>query len=89
MSVGTPVIPNLKPPTQHQGDPSSSSLLLSSLELSDTTVYEPPIRALLGTASHFCQVVVLKLRTVPHQSDPSSMDPATSGYHAMNNTDCA
>ena len=28
-----------------------SSLLLSSLELSDTKVYEPCIRALLGTAS--------------------------------------
>ena len=41
------------------------SLLLSSLELRDTKVYEPQIRALLGTASHFCQVVVLKLRTVP------------------------
>ena len=27
-----------------------SSLVLSSLELSDTTVYEPQIRALLGTA---------------------------------------
>ena len=37
------------------------SLLLSSLELSDTQVYEPKIRALLGTASHFCEVVVLKL----------------------------
>jgi len=31
-----------------------SSLLLSSLELSDTKVYEPRIRALLGTSSHFC-----------------------------------
>ena len=41
----------------------SSSLLLSSLELSDTQVYPTQIRALLGTASHFCQVVVLKLRT--------------------------
>ena len=34
-------------------------LSLSSLELSDTHVYEPQIRALLGTASHFCEVVVL------------------------------
>jgi len=34
---------------------SSSALLLSSLELSDTQVYEPEIRALLGTASHFCE----------------------------------
>ena len=28
------------------------SLLLSSLELSDTKVYEPYIRALLGTGTH-------------------------------------
>jgi len=35
------------------------------LKLSDTRVYEPQIRARLGTASHFCEVVVLKLRTVP------------------------
>ena len=34
-----------------------------SLELSDTQVFEPYIRALLGTASHFCKVAVLKLRT--------------------------
>ena len=40
------------------------SVLLSSLELSDAKVYEPQIRALLGTASHFCEAVVLKLRTV-------------------------
>ena len=33
----------------------SSSLLLSSLELSDTQAYEPQIRALLGTASNFCE----------------------------------
>ena len=32
---------------------SSLSLLLSSLELSDTQVYEPYIRALLGKASNF------------------------------------
>ena len=42
-----------------------SSLLLSSLELSDTQVYEPFIQALLGTASHFCEVVVLKLTMIP------------------------
>jgi len=29
----------------------SSSILLSSLKLSDTTIYEPSIRALLGTAA--------------------------------------
>ena len=43
---------------------SSSSSLLSRLELSDTKVYEPWIRALLGTVSHFCEVLVLKLRNV-------------------------
>ena len=48
-----------------------SSLLLSSLELSDnTTIYEPGIRALLGTASHFCEAVVLKLRAVPPGTVP-------------------
>ena len=41
------------------------SLLLSSLKLSDTKVYEPDIRARLGTAAHSCKVVVLKFRTVP------------------------
>ena len=35
------------------------------VELSDTQVYEPETRALLGTDSHFCEVVVLKLRTAP------------------------
>jgi len=36
------------------------ALILSSLELSGTKVFEPYIRALLGTASHFCEVVILK-----------------------------
>ena len=45
---------------------SSSSLLLSSLELSDTQVYAPEIRALLGTAAHFYRLVVLRSRTVPN-----------------------
>ena len=40
-----------------------SSALLSSLELNETQVYEPYIRAHLGTASHFCEVGLLKLRT--------------------------
>ena len=42
----------------------SSSLSLSSLELSDTKVHDPYIRALLGTALHSCEVVILKFRTV-------------------------
>ena len=33
-----------------------SSLLLSSLELRDTKVYEPQTRALLVTAAHLCKV---------------------------------
>jgi len=32
--------------------------------MGDIKVYEPYIRALLGTASQFCKVVVLKSRTV-------------------------
>jgi hypothetical protein len=32
--------------------------LLSSLELSDTNVYEPCIRARLGTTTHFCEVAI-------------------------------
>ena len=36
---------------------SSSSLLLSSLELSDTKVSAIQIRALIGIASHFCEVI--------------------------------
>ena len=44
--------------------PSSSSLLLSSLKLSDTQVCAPYTRALPGAASRFCEVVVLELRTV-------------------------
>jgi len=52
--------------SKHDGVvPHTSSFLLSSLELSDTKVYAPHIRAVLGTASHFCELVVLKLRTVP------------------------
>jgi len=45
---------------------SSSSLLLSSVELNDTTVYEPQIRARLGTASH-------PLRPRPGRSTPSAV----------------
>jgi len=41
---------------------SPSSSLLPGLELSDTIVYAPSMRALHGTASYFCEVVVLELR---------------------------
>ena len=33
------------------------------LELSDTKIYEPYIRALLGIASHYCEALVLKSNT--------------------------
>jgi hypothetical protein len=42
-----------------------TSLLLSSLEFSDTKVYAPWIRALPRNASPFCELVVLKSRTLP------------------------
>jgi len=51
---------------------SASSLLLSSLELSDTKVYEPEIRALLRTAAHFCKVGVLKLSAASRSSKSAS-----------------
>ena len=41
---------------------SSSSLLLSSLELSDTKVYEPEIRALLGTGSQLSEFLTLSAK---------------------------
>ena len=42
---------------------SNPSLVRSSLELSYTKVYKPSIRALLGTASHFCEVVASQTPT--------------------------
>jgi len=53
-----------RPPIALKGCLFAPSLLLSSLELSDTTIYEPLMRALLGTAAPFCRVVVLKLKSV-------------------------
>jgi len=47
-------------PALYHGESSSSSLLLSSLELSDTKVYEPYIRALFGNASHFWGVPYIR-----------------------------
>ena len=41
---------------------SAAQVRYKPLELSDTKVYEPYIRARLGTAAHFCEVVVLTLR---------------------------
>ena len=47
-----------------QGQGASFPSLLSSIELSDITISEPSMRALLGTAPHFCRVVVLNLKTI-------------------------
>ena len=43
-------------------DPATQGRSPSILELSDTKVYEPQMRALLGTASPFCETIVLRLR---------------------------
>ena len=43
---------------------SSSSLSLSRLELSDTEVYEPQMRALHGTALQLCEVLDIRSKTV-------------------------
>ena len=46
----------------------SSSVSLSRLELSDTNVYASQIRALLGTASHFCKEVALQRAVHQHEA---------------------
>ena len=52
MSEGPLYSPQVcRPSIHHLRNP--FSFLLSSLEVSDTKVYEPEIRALLGTVSHF------------------------------------
>jgi hypothetical protein len=53
--VGDPIAVTLRFLPQMTLQVFFSSSLLSSLELSDTTFYEPLRRALLGTALHFCQ----------------------------------
>ena len=52
-----------------------SSLLRSSLELSDIEVYEPYIRALLGAASQFCEAGVVESRAVPNGTCPLDPEP--------------
>ena len=70
------------PRTAQEGG-ESCSLLLTSVELSDTQVYGPQMRALLGTASHFCEHVVLGLRHTPqaiqYATQVSSRGVAGSG----------
>ena len=47
-------------------------------------VYEPQIRARLGTAAHFCKVVVLKLRTAPKKTIPERRFRASSNPDSLN-----
>ena len=60
--------------------PSFLLLFFITLELSDMTIYEPSVRALLGTASGFCKAIVLKLRTgTPTGRGASVADAAPPG----------
>ena len=48
-------------------EPLCSSLLLSSLDSSDTIIFEASMRTLLGTAPHFFSSVFLRLRMASHR----------------------
>ena len=59
------------PPRTRRGDALEGAVFffsLSSLEWSETQVYAPQTRAFFGTASQFCEVIVLKLGTVPNDT---------------------
>jgi len=58
------------------------------LELSDTKVYEPEIRALLGTASHYCRAVCSRIGncTVRYSSDPQTLKLAQHCHHLRSTT---
>ena len=55
---------------------SSFFFITLGLEMSGTKVYEPYIRALVGTASHLCEAVVPESRTVPIGT---ALGPSSSG----------
>ena len=54
-----------------------------SLELSDTKVYEPEIRALLGSASHLCEAIVLKRTRIPLSRSWSRATEETSLWRPL------
>ena len=54
-----------------------------SLELSDPKVYEPEIRALLGTASHLCEAIVLKRTRIPLSRSWSRATDETSLWRPL------
>jgi len=56
--------------------------------LSDTKVYEPSIRARLGTAAHFCEVVVLKLRTGPLPREQGTTEKGVLSDICLKNGSC-
>jgi hypothetical protein len=62
-----------------QSDESSCSSLLPSPELSDMKDSEPGIRALLGTAAHFCEVLVRGVL-----ADCSEVDEPGEWYKSVN-----
>ena len=67
------------------GNPPNPFFSLLFLFLSrDTQHFEPQIRALLGSAPHFCGVVVLELRTVPIGT-ALNLRVIRRGTHAMYN----
>ena len=67
---------------------SSGSLSFSSLDLSDISVYEPYLRALLGTALQFCEVIFLKSRTVPNGTTLSSRIRRVIRHSQVNGACC-
>ena len=52
-----------------------SSFLLSSLEFRVTKVYEPEIRARLGIAAHFCEVLVFWDTLCGFAVEPATFSP--------------
>ena len=61
---------------------SSFSLSISSLELGDRTMYEPHMRARLGTNAHFCKVVLLQVRVVPVWYSCQSKSSLVGVFHS-------
>ena len=55
------------------------SVSLSRLELSDTKVYERQMRALLGTAAHFCKKLVLRIAKCVTSLPPRMSRPLSVG----------
>ena len=59
------------------------SAFLSCLELSDAKVNDPQVRALLGTASHVCTVVILRYIKNNHAQGVVGMWRLTRDLHLL------